>query len=300
MQKKSSQKSLKNHRTIQACFSCRKAHIACGEERPCQRCKKKGTENTCFNAPPKKRGRKIQPLPPQDLVPMNPILSMPQDIFSGISFNSLPDPDPEILSEVFLSNPGDNFNLSYVGFESESTEEKDKKLKRCLEYLQKKLDLKDEELEEIKKNCTNRMKLKEKLTCEILLSMAQDFNTNLRAWKETFTSVQIPTEIWGRGGMIHWVNEAFILLTGFNLSLPTKFGDNSIPESLSPEGCRKYLECFFSTDMNSFIFPTGILSYKTSTPDKPIFINGVCSITAKRDNFGIPLILLVNFLPILS
>ncbi|RPA82820.1 hypothetical protein BJ508DRAFT_413981 [Ascobolus immersus RN42] len=40
-----------------ACVHCKKAHLGCGVERPCQRCISLGKQDTCHDVPHKKRGR---------------------------------------------------------------------------------------------------------------------------------------------------------------------------------------------------------------------------------------------------
>jgi len=45
----------KRKQVKRACFSCRKAHARCDEERPCRRCIRTGCESTCVDVPRKKR-----------------------------------------------------------------------------------------------------------------------------------------------------------------------------------------------------------------------------------------------------
>lgn len=42
---------------IPACYLCRAAHVACGPERPCQQCVRKGRADHCCDPPPRKKGR---------------------------------------------------------------------------------------------------------------------------------------------------------------------------------------------------------------------------------------------------
>lgn len=63
---------MKRKAVQRACQNCKNAHTCCEEQRPCSRCIKLGIESTCFDALPKKRGRKkkiIIPLPPEDPPP---------------------------------------------------------------------------------------------------------------------------------------------------------------------------------------------------------------------------------------
>ncbi|KFY05031.1 hypothetical protein O988_00325 [Pseudogymnoascus sp. VKM F-3808] len=59
-----------------ACIFCRKAHIACGNERPCKQCTKRGLSNICRDAPrqcsPQKFGNQLHVS--ADLTPSNNIL----------------------------------------------------------------------------------------------------------------------------------------------------------------------------------------------------------------------------------
>ncbi|KAL9644189.1 hypothetical protein ABK040_005651 [Willaertia magna] len=48
----------KRKQVKKACLNCRKSHSACGNERPCNRCKELGITDTCQDVENKKRGRK--------------------------------------------------------------------------------------------------------------------------------------------------------------------------------------------------------------------------------------------------
>eukprot|EP01128_Nolandella_sp_AFSM9_P005959 TRINITY_DN2986_c0_g1_i1.p1 TRINITY_DN2986_c0_g1~~TRINITY_DN2986_c0_g1_i1.p1 ORF type:complete len:381 (+),score=92.48 TRINITY_DN2986_c0_g1_i1:58-1143(+) len=50
--------SLKRTRVSKACSSCQKSHLSCDHGRPCARCIKKGTADTCVDGVQKKRGKK--------------------------------------------------------------------------------------------------------------------------------------------------------------------------------------------------------------------------------------------------
>ena len=43
----------KRRKVAQACIHCKRSHVSCDEQRPCQRCIKKGWEATCVDAPRK-------------------------------------------------------------------------------------------------------------------------------------------------------------------------------------------------------------------------------------------------------
>ena len=42
-----------------ACINCRKSKTGCSSQRPCRRCCSLGLEDTCHDAPRKKRGKKL-------------------------------------------------------------------------------------------------------------------------------------------------------------------------------------------------------------------------------------------------
>ncbi|QDS71981.1 hypothetical protein FKW77_001462 [Venturia effusa] len=51
-----------------ACFACQRAHLTCGDERPCQRCIKRGLQEACHDGV-RKKAKYLHDAPPEALVP---------------------------------------------------------------------------------------------------------------------------------------------------------------------------------------------------------------------------------------
>ncbi|MCJ1395276.1 Transcriptional regulator of nonfermentable carbon utilization [Xylographa bjoerkii] len=51
-----------------ACFACQRAHLTCGDERPCQRCIKRGLQDACADGV-RKKAKYLHDAPPEALMP---------------------------------------------------------------------------------------------------------------------------------------------------------------------------------------------------------------------------------------
>ncbi|OMP86649.1 Transcription activator of gluconeogenesis [Diplodia seriata] len=51
-----------------ACFACQRAHLTCGDERPCQRCIKRGLQDACHDGV-RKKAKYLHDAPPEALMP---------------------------------------------------------------------------------------------------------------------------------------------------------------------------------------------------------------------------------------
>ncbi|MCJ1402338.1 Transcriptional regulator of nonfermentable carbon utilization [Xylographa trunciseda] len=51
-----------------ACFACQRAHLTCGDERPCQRCIKRGLQDACADGV-RKKAKYLHDAPPESLMP---------------------------------------------------------------------------------------------------------------------------------------------------------------------------------------------------------------------------------------
>ncbi|KAI1025582.1 hypothetical protein LB503_007017 [Fusarium chuoi] len=65
-----------------ACFACQRAHLTCGDERPCQRCIKRGLADACQDGV-RKKAKYLHDAPPEAL---RPVL--------GPNYNPSPNPTP--------------------------------------------------------------------------------------------------------------------------------------------------------------------------------------------------------------
>jgi len=158
----------------------------------------------------------------------------------------------------------------------------------------------DPEAEEFRTVCNqNRAKLKnlqDNLTKEALDSIKRDFYLYLNMFRNTFDQLSIPTFIWERCGIIHFVNKAFVDLTGFSEKTPTDLYSFAVVHLLSPNGLKHFCVGmrynFLNPNFNSLMFPCGVLRQPEDT-----YIEGTLCVTIKRDLIGFPLIFIANFLP---
>ncbi|KAI6855756.1 hypothetical protein KC334_g22325, partial [Hortaea werneckii] len=51
-----------------ACFACQRAHLTCGDERPCLRCIKRGLQDQCHDGV-RKKAKYLHDAPPEALIP---------------------------------------------------------------------------------------------------------------------------------------------------------------------------------------------------------------------------------------
>jgi len=143
-------------------------------------------------------------------------------------------------------------------------------------------------------------KIREGLTEEAVLTMRRDFDTYLTTFSAVFDQLGVPSLIWERCGVIHYVSKGYVELTGFNDPVPTNLADLAFAQQLSTDGLRGYVDgisqIFLYTGgtirNDTFTFPSGIKIAGSSN-----YIEGTMCVTIKRDMIGLPLIFIGNFLP---
>jgi len=130
-------------------------------------------------------------------------------------------------------------------------------------------------------------------------SMKRDFSNYLKTFSDTFDSLTIPTMIWEKCGVIHYVNKSFRDLISFNLNTPTKLSEVVILDVFSQECIRNYVLALYGNFMNSnsLVFPGGLVVQNASHSRSTMEINVLVWIIIKRDCLGLPLVFVGNFIP---
>lgn len=140
--------------------------------------------------------------------------------------------------------------------------------------------------------CTNSLREAD------LIFMEQCFQRTLLTY-DTFLKVSgTPTIVWRRTGEIAYVGSEFTLLTGWTQD--QLMGDKPmfIVEVLDDKSVVEYFELFSKIAFGDFLGAT-MTECTLLTPKKDVKIRAGCIWTLKRDVFGIPMMIIGNFLPIL-
>lgn len=138
--------------------------------------------------------------------------------------------------------------------------------------------------------CTNSLKEGD------LIFMEQCFQRTLLTYDGLIKVSGTPTIVWRRTGEIAYVGSEFCVLTGWKkeeLLEQRKF----IVELLDDESVVEYFELFLKIAFGDFLGAT-MTECTLLTPNKNVKIRTGCIWTLKRDVFGIPMMIIGNFLPI--
>lgn len=140
--------------------------------------------------------------------------------------------------------------------------------------------------------CTNSLKEGD------LIFMEQQFQRTLLTYDNFIRVSGTPTIVWRRTGEIAYVGNEFCLLTGWTkeelLSKTRKF----IVELLDDKSVLEYFQLFLRIAFGDFLGAT-MTECTLLTPNPDVKIRTGCMWTLKRDVFGIPMMIIGNFLPIL-
>ncbi|TQV98198.1 alternative oxidase-5 [Cordyceps javanica] len=88
-----------------ACFACQRAHLTCGDERPCQRCIKRGLADACQDGV-RKKAKYLHDAPPEAL---RPVLGPNYNPSSGAAAQTNGNRQNSTTSEAAISTPGSAF-----------------------------------------------------------------------------------------------------------------------------------------------------------------------------------------------
>jgi PAS domain-containing protein len=139
--------------------------------------------------------------------------------------------------------------------------------------------------------CTNSLKEGD------LIFMEQCFQRTLLTYDNFIRVNGTPTIVWRRTGEIAYVGNEFCILTGW--SKDDLIGRKRfIVELLDDKSVVEYFQLFLRIAFGDFLGAT-MTECTLLTPKNDVKIRTGCMWTLKRDVFGIPMMIIGNFLPIL-
>jgi len=322
----------RSHVTV-ACLNCKKLHVSCDFKRPCSRCSERNKD--CFDGECKKRGRKRQSeltpsptnslltpsAPPTVLQNMGLMESFPEIlcgtqplVLPGLDCSVVPEPLPlDFLEDLQFQSPFDNresavrskevmqqtCHISGEKNETPSTFSRPDCWLKLHQLVCKKLPEKAAIFDSMKPLHGQMMAIREGLKPEAAMEIMKSFDSYITTFGNLFNELGTPSLMWVRSGIIHYMNQAFMDLTGFNSPIPTALDDFAFIEALSIEGLGRYMDylsnVFLSgrppAQTDTFTFRTGIKAESSGC------IQGILCVTMKRDFLGLPLVFIGNFLP---
>lgn len=141
--------------------------------------------------------------------------------------------------------------------------------------------------------CTNLLKEGD------LIFMEQCFQRTLLTYDAFIRVNGTPTIVWRRTGEIAYVGHEFCILTGWSREqLLGKHQRKFIVELLDDKSVVEYFQLFLRIAFGDFLGAT-MTECTLLTPNPDVKIRTGCIWTLKRDVFGIPMMIVGNFLPIL-
>lgn len=136
------------------------------------------------------------------------------------------------------------------------------------------------------------------LTEEDMIFMEQSYQRTLLEYDKFISQIGTPTCVWRRNGQISYVNDEFSLLTGWTRDeLLNKM--TFIVELMDDDSVREYFKTFSRVAYRDFKGCEKMKKCSLLSPIKEKIIRCRCMWTLKRDVFGLPLMIIGNFMPIL-
>ncbi|CDO95799.1 unnamed protein product [Kluyveromyces dobzhanskii CBS 2104] len=137
------------------------------------------------------------------------------------------------------------------------------------------------------------------LTDEDMVFMEKSHQRTLLEYEKFISQVGTPTCVWRRNGQISYVNDEFSLLTGWNrLELFNKM--SFIVELMDDDTVMEYFNTFTRVAYQGFRGAERMKVCNLLTPIEGNVIKCCCLWTLKRDAFGLPMMIIGNFMPILG
>lgn len=137
------------------------------------------------------------------------------------------------------------------------------------------------------------------LTEEDMIFMEQCYQRTLLEYVKFIVQIGTPTCVWRRNGQISYVNEEFEILSGWNKEeLLNKM--TFIVEIMDDESVQDYFKTFSKVAYKDFKGSEQMQICNLLSPIKGDVIRCCCMWTLKRDVSGLPLMILGNFMPILT
>ncbi|PVH15886.1 uncharacterized protein CXQ87_003743 [Candidozyma duobushaemuli] len=139
--------------------------------------------------------------------------------------------------------------------------------------------------------CTNSLREAD------LIFMEQCFQRTLLTYDNFIKVSGTPTIVWRRTGEIAYVGREFSILTGWTKDQLMGQKINFIVELLDDKSVVEYFQLFSRIAFGDFLGAT-MTECTLLTPKHDVKIRTGCIWTLKRDVFGIPMMVIGNFLPI--
>ncbi|ODV66337.1 hypothetical protein HYPBUDRAFT_153237 [Hyphopichia burtonii NRRL Y-1933] len=139
--------------------------------------------------------------------------------------------------------------------------------------------------------CTNSLKEGD------LIFMEQCFQRTLLTYDNFIKVSGTPTIVWRRTGEIAYVGNEFSILTGWTKEELITKKKTFIVELLDDKSVVEYFQLFLRIAFGDFLGAT-MTECSLLTPKEGVKIRTGCMWTLKRDVFGIPMMIIGNFLPI--
>lgn len=130
-----------------------------------------------------------------------------------------------------------------------------------------------------------------------LIFMEQCFQRTLLTYDNFIKISGTPTIVWRRTGEIAYVGQEFTILTGWTQQQLMGTKPTFIVELLDDQSVVEYFQLFSKIAFGDFLGAT-MTECTLLTPNKDVKIRTGCIWTLKRDVFGIPMMIIGNFLPI--
>ncbi|CEP64801.1 Ert1p LALA0_S13e03312g [Lachancea lanzarotensis] len=137
------------------------------------------------------------------------------------------------------------------------------------------------------------------LTEEDMIFMEQCYQRTLLEYDQFISQIGTPTCVWRRNGQVSYVNDEFTLLTGWSRP-DVLFKMTFIVELMDDPSVREYFKTFKRVAYQDFKGSERMETCRLLTPVRNQVINCCCIWTLKRDVFGLPLMIIGNFMPILN
>lgn len=130
-----------------------------------------------------------------------------------------------------------------------------------------------------------------------LIFMEQCFQRTLLTYDNFIKISGTPTIVWRRTGEIVYVGKEFTILTGWTQQQLLGPKPTFIVELLDDQSVVEYFQLFSKIAFGDFLGAT-MTECTLLTPNSDVKIRTGCIWTLKRDVFGIPMMIIGNFLPI--
>ncbi|CUS21307.1 LAQU0S02e10726g1_1 [Lachancea quebecensis] len=137
------------------------------------------------------------------------------------------------------------------------------------------------------------------LTEEDMIFMEQCYQRTLLEYDQFISQMGTPTCVWRRNGQVSYVNDEFSLLTGWTRA-DLLFKMTFIVELMDDESVREYFKTFSRVAYRDFKGSERMKTCRLLTPFRGREVECCCIWTLKRDVFGLPLMIIGNFMPILG